>query len=94
MYPGFEDGEMGILKFAGFGISSPEGGMGFGYADGGYTWWTDFLFQGMFAATAATIVSGAVAERIKLSGFMLFCSIVRRPHLSHSRSLEMGRWIS
>jgi len=72
MYPGFEDGEMGILKFAGFGITAPEGGMGFGYADGGYTWWTDFLFQGMFAATAATIVSGAVAERIKLSGFMLF----------------------
>ncbi|MDG1028848.1 MAG: ammonium transporter [Flavobacteriaceae bacterium] len=72
MYPGFEDGDMGLLKFAGFGITAPEGGMGFGYADGGYTWWTDFLFQGMFAATAATIVSGAVAERIKLSGFMLF----------------------
>ena len=72
MYPGFEEGDMGILKFAGFGISAPEGGMGFDYADGGYTWWTDFLFQGMFAATAATIVSGAVAERIKLSGFMLF----------------------
>jgi Amt family ammonium transporter len=72
MYPGFEDGDMGILKFVGFGIAAPEGGMGFGYADGGYTWWTDFLFQGMFAATAATIVSGAVAERIKLSGFMLF----------------------
>ena len=72
MYPGFEDGDMGILKFAGFGITAPEGGMDFGYADGGYTWWTDFLFQGMFAATAATIVSGAVAERIKLNGFMLF----------------------
>ena len=72
MYPGFEDGEIGLFKFTGFGISAPEGGMGFGYADGGYTWWTDFLFQGMFAATAATIVSGAVAERIKLSGFMLF----------------------
>jgi len=42
------------------------------YADGGYTWWTDFLFQGMFAATAATIVSGAVAERIKLKSFMIF----------------------
>jgi Amt family ammonium transporter len=72
MYPGFEEGSFGIIKFAGFGITAPEGGMEFGYADGGYTWWTDFLFQGMFAATAATIVSGAVAGRIKLSSFMLF----------------------
>ena len=72
MYPGFEEGSLGILKFAGFGIAAPEGGMEFGYSDGGYTWWTDFLFQGMFAATAATIVSGAVAERIKLTSFMLF----------------------
>lgn len=72
MYPGFEEGSLGILKFAGFGIAAPEGGMTVEYASGGYTWWTDFLFQGMFAATAATIVSGAVAERIKLNAFMLF----------------------
>ncbi|MAD30547.1 MAG: ammonium transporter [Flavobacteriaceae bacterium] len=72
MYPGFEEGAMGILKFAGFGITAPEGGMTIEYASAGYTWWTDFLFQGMFAATAATIVSGAVAERIKLNSFMLF----------------------
>ena len=72
MYPGFEEGSLGILKFAGFGIAAPKGGMTVDYASGGYTWWTDFLFQGMFAATAATIVSGAVAERIKLSAFMLF----------------------
>ena len=72
MYPGFEDGDTGFLKFAGFGIGAPENGMTPAYADGGYTWWTDFLFQGMFAATAATIVSGAVAERVKLGGFMLF----------------------
>jgi len=72
MYPGFDEGAMGVLKFAGFGIAPPEGGMTAEYASGGYTWWTDFLFQGMFAATAATIVSGAVAERIKLSAFMLF----------------------
>ncbi|MDT0622199.1 ammonium transporter [Croceitalea vernalis] len=75
MYPGFEDGDMGIFKFAGFGIAAPEGGMTAAYADGGYTWWTDFLFQGMFAATAATIVSGAVAERVKLGGFMVFTII-------------------
>ena len=72
MYPGFEEGSAGFFKFAGFGIGAPDGGMTPGYADGGYTWWTDFLFQGMFAATAATIVSGAVAERIKLNAFMLF----------------------
>ena len=41
----------------------------------GYTYWTDFLFQGMFAATAATIVSGAVAERIKILPFMIFTII-------------------
>ncbi|NJB72506.1 Amt family ammonium transporter [Saonia flava] len=69
MYPGDFNGYVG---FAGFGIGAPEGGMTPDYADGGYTWWTDFLFQGMFAATAATIVSGAVAERIKLGPFMIF----------------------
>ena len=72
MYPGFEEGSAGIFKFAGFGITAPENGMTAEYAGGGYTWWTDFLFQGMFAATAATIVSGAVAERIKLTSFMVF----------------------
>ncbi len=75
MYPGFEEGATGFFKFAGFGIAAPENGMTPEYADGGYTWWTDFLFQGMFAATAATIVSGAVAERIKLGGFMIFTII-------------------
>ena len=71
MYPGFEEGATGFFKFAGWGIASPENGMTAAYANGGYTWWTDFLFQGMFAATAATIISGAVAERIKLEAFML-----------------------
>ena len=75
MYPGFEEGSMGIFEFAGFGIDPPANGMTAEYADGGYTWWTDFLFQGMFAATAATIVSGAVAERIKIGSFMIFTII-------------------
>ncbi|MEL0455641.1 ammonium transporter [Flavobacteriaceae bacterium SZ-1-7] len=72
MYPGFAEDSAGIFDFAGFGIAPPENGMTPEYADGGYTWWTDFLFQGMFAATAATIVSGAVAERIKIGPFMIF----------------------
>ena len=75
MYPGFAEDSMGIIDFAGFGIAPPENGMTPEYADGGYTWWTDFLFQGMFAATAATIVSGAVAERMKIGAFMIFVVI-------------------
>ncbi len=58
MYPGEFNG---FLGFAGIGLSPGADGMTTGYADGGYTYWTDFLFQAMFAATAATIVSGAVA---------------------------------
>ena len=76
MYPGDDwiiDGWFGLAK--GVFIQTDASGLGVGYADGGYTYWTDFLFQGMFAATAATIVSGAVAERIKLSAFMIFTII-------------------
>ncbi len=72
MYPGDFNGWFG---FAGFGLDPGADGNTVGYADGGYTYWTDFLFQAMFAATAATIVSGAVAERIKLSSFMVFSTI-------------------
>jgi Amt family ammonium transporter len=73
MYPG-EAWIFGTwFGFGGFGVSSPEGIAGLiAYADGHYTYWTDFLFQGMFAATAATIVSGAVAERVHLKGFLWF----------------------
>ena len=41
-------------------------------ADAGLTKDTFFLFQAAFAGTAATIVSGAVAERIKFLDFVIF----------------------
>tara|TARA_B100000929_G_scaffold272458_1_gene244003 strand:- start:246 stop:1520 length:1275 start_codon:yes stop_codon:yes gene_type:complete len=73
MYP---DDFNGYLGFSGFGIVAPTGAAGLiEYADGAYTYFTDFIFQAMFAATAATIVSGAVAERIKLSSFLIFSTI-------------------
>jgi len=72
MYPGDFNG---LIGSAGLGLPIGAQGLTSAYADGGYTYWTDFLFQAMFAATAATIVSGAVAERIKLGPFMAFSFI-------------------
>jgi len=74
MYPGDSWIVGKFLGFGGFGVSCPANGLTSGY-NPGYTYWTDFLFQGMFAATAATIVSGAVAERVKLGPFLLFCVV-------------------
>ncbi len=70
MYPGdFNIIGNGILGFAGTGLDAAVAA-DLAYNEG-YTYWTDFLFQGMFAATAGTIISGAVAERIKINSFML-----------------------
>jgi Amt family ammonium transporter len=74
MYPGnFNIIENGILGFAGLGLDSAAAS-DLAYNEG-YTYWTDFLFQAMFAATAGTIISGAVAERIKINSFMLIVFI-------------------
>lgn len=81
MYPG-GDYAGKFFGFGGFGIGLPEGYDPATYFDpegdgiGNYTYWTDFLFQAMFAATAATIVSGAVAERIKLTSYIVFTFIL------------------
>ena len=78
MYPG--EGFNGFFSF-GWGIGG-EGIYSNGYYKGispayntGYTVWTDFFFQAMFAATCCTIVSGAVCGRIKLLPFLIFCPI-------------------
>jgi Amt family ammonium transporter len=74
MYPGnFNIIGNGILGFAGLGLDSAAAS-DLAYNEG-YTYWTDFLFQAMFAATAGTIISGAVAERIKINSFMLIVFI-------------------
>ena len=64
----------GWFGFDGFGILQDynldkEGNL---IEGGTFSIWTDFIFQGMFAATTATIVSGAVAERVKLHSFLVF----------------------
>jgi Amt family ammonium transporter len=75
MYPG-ADYAGKWFGFSGFGVSVTDDVAALSDAyNAGYTYWTDFLFQAMFAATAATIVSGAVAERVKLSSFLVFSTV-------------------
>ncbi len=67
-----------------FAMGSPigdlnaDGGGTFGYGGVGLamTGYGDFIFQAMFAATAATIVSGAVAERVRLLPFLIFATLL------------------
>ena len=47
--------------------------------------WSNFVFNLVFCATTATIVSGSMAERLYLLGSHI------RNHLSHRSTLDLGR---
>lgn len=54
-------------------VSSKENGFG---GDSVYAKGADFFFQVVFVATAMSIVSGAVAERMKLWAFLMFAVVM------------------
>lgn len=71
MYPG--DGWSVTGWVGAFGTASIQGEPAI---DTGYATGSDFFFQLMFCATTASIVSGALAERIKLWPFLLFTVVL------------------
>jgi Amt family ammonium transporter len=69
------------LWFAGGADNSPATGDAYQGVYSSLNWtgtplWAKFFFQLVFAGTAATIVSGAVAERIKFGAFFLFSFVM------------------
>lgn len=67
----------------GFGLMFGAGGEYFGWSHFGVEeysesslGWTFFLFQCVFAGTAATIVSGAMAERTKFSSYIIYSAFI------------------
>lgn len=62
---------------------------------GGYSNASDFLFQLMFCAATASIVSGAVAERIKLWPFLIFTIVLTGVIYPVGASWQWGAgWLS
>jgi Amt family ammonium transporter len=69
------------LFFANGADNSPAMGDTYAGVYGALNWtgvplWAKFFFQLVFAGTAATIVSGAVAERIKFHAFIIFSFVM------------------
>ena len=76
MYPAEGDG---VIPAVNFFLGSGDNVAADVVARGGdvyYSGLSDFFFQVVFVATAMSIVSGAVAERMKLSSFLLFCVVM------------------
>ena len=72
LYSGYGDGPWLIENYLAVpGMWSPSEDLGNGYAAG-----SDHYFQMVFVATAASIVSGTVAERIKLWPFLIFVAVL------------------
>ena len=69
-------GEHPLIGGGGFFLTGESGTYGLDAFPAGLPVPVFFLFQAAFAGTAATIVSGAVAERVEFSAFLLFSLLI------------------
>ncbi|EIJ43494.1 putative ammonium transporter, marine subtype [Beggiatoa alba B18LD] len=78
MYPSGEGIIAGIIPHLSFMLGSEQTAESVlnGTASKGYALRADFFFQVVFVATAMSVVSGAVAERMKLWAFLLFAIVM------------------
>lgn len=87
------DFSLSMLVFAAVGFSIMFGATRYGWMGSHVNFWIDnelsafFLFQMVFCGTAATIVSGAVAERTKLAIYLLIVIV-----LSAATYPLVGHW--
>ena len=77
-YPGFEGGWFGFAGWGVPGLMDTFPDLATASEDGFYplSVSTDFFFQAAFAATAATIVAGAVAERTKFVAYLVYTVVI------------------
>jgi Amt family ammonium transporter len=68
MFGATSNGWLGTSLFGLNGITGETDGTEWGY--------TFLIFQTVFAATAATIVSGAMAERTKFTGYLVYSAVI------------------
>lgn len=74
MYPGAYGKDVNAqpyFQFGGFGLEGYEPSPTRTFSPE-----TDWMFQAVFAATAATIVSGAVAGRMKVAGYLVYSAVI------------------
>lgn len=67
----YGEGNSFIGDLSMFAFKVADDSYGAGYSD-----YADIMFQTVFAATAATIVSGAMAERTKFNAYLIFSLVI------------------